>query len=85
MYIESRMFKIKTKNQKSPMDKDFTLLLLTQHHPVSQQFQILSYRDVASISTDVAGFLQTTEQQASKCVLDSIYAYASAAVYGNRS
>jgi hypothetical protein len=61
------------------MHKDFTLLLLTQHYPYSQQFQVLSHDDFL-IGADVAGFLKTTEQQVNKRVLDSVYAYASAAV-----
>ncbi len=63
----------------SPMDENFTLLLLSQHYPISQQLKVVSYEDV-SIDADVADFLQTTEQQVSQHVLDSIYAYASVAV-----
>ena len=59
------------------MVKSFTLLLLSQHYPVSQQFQVLTYDDV-SIDTDVADFLQSNEQQASRHVLERIYAFASA-------
>ena len=61
------------------MDENFTLLLLSQHYPISQQFQVLSYQDV-SIDADIADFLQTTEQQISQNVIDHIKAYASAAV-----
>jgi len=58
------------------MVENFTLLLLSQHYPVSQQFQVLSYDDV-SIDADVADYLQTAEQEASRYVLDRINAYAS--------
>ena len=61
------------------MVENFTLLLLSQHYPVSQQFQILSYDDV-SINTDVADFLQTAEQKASLHVMNRIYASASVAL-----
>ena len=61
------------------MNKEFTLILLSYHHPYSRQFQILPFKDV-SVEADVAGFLQTTEQQVSKCVLDGIYDYAAQAV-----
>ena len=61
------------------MKIDLTLLLLSYHYPFSQQFQLLSRKDFF-VEPDVAELLQTTEQQASKCVLDSIYAYASEAV-----
>jgi len=61
------------------MDNDFTLLLLMQHYPITQQFHILSNKDLM-MDADVADCLQTTEQQVSKYVLDSIYAYASASV-----
>ena len=61
------------------MDKNFTLLLLTQHYPVSQQFQMISYGDV-SIDVDVADFLQAAEQQVSRQVLDSVYTNAWAAI-----
>ena len=61
------------------MDKDFTLLLLTQHYPYSPQFQVLSYNNTL-IYADVADFLQTAEQQVNKRVLNRVYAYASAAV-----
>ena len=59
------------------MAENFTLLLLSQHYPVSQQFQVLSYDDV-SIDADVADFLKAAEQNASLHVLDRINAYASA-------
>jgi hypothetical protein len=61
------------------MDENFTLLLLSQHYPISLQFQAFSYDDV-SIDADVADFLQAAEQQASQCVLDRINVYASAAI-----
>ena len=61
------------------MDKDFTLLMLMQHYPITQQFHVISHNDLM-MDTDVADCLQTTEQQVSKCVLDHIYAYASASV-----
>ena len=58
------------------MAENFTLLLLSQHYPVSQQFQVLSYNDLL-IDTDVAEFLQAAEQTASRHVMDRINAYAS--------
>ena len=61
------------------MDKDFTLLMLMQHYPITQQLHIISFKDLM-MDADVADCLQTTEQQVSKCVLDNIYAYASASV-----
>ena len=61
------------------MNEYFTLLLLSQHYPISQQFQIISYEDV-SVDADVADFLQAAEQYASQHVLDSIYTCASTAV-----
>jgi len=61
------------------MDVNFTLLLLMQHYPVSQQFQIISHGDL-SIDADVADFLQAAEQQVSRQALDSVYANASAAI-----
>ena len=61
------------------MDNDFTLLLLMQHYPVTQQLHILSSKDLM-MDTDVANCLQTTEQQISKSVLDNVYAYASEAI-----
>ena len=62
------------------MAENFTLLLLSQHYPVSQQFQVLSYDDV-SIDTDVAVFLETAEQKASPHVLNRINAFASATLH----
>ena len=62
------------------MDEHFTLLLLSQHYPFSQQLQVLSYDDV-SIDADIADFLHITEQQLSQRVIDNINAYASAAVH----
>ena len=59
------------------MDNHFTLLLLSQHYPISQQFQIISNEDV-SIDANIAGFLQAIEQRASQHVLDHIYTHASA-------
>ena len=61
------------------MAKNFTLLLLTQHYPVSQQFQVISSDDL-SIDADVADFLKTSEQQASRNVLDRINAFASSCI-----
>jgi len=61
------------------MEIDFTLLLLMQHYPITQQLHVLSKKDL-TIDTDVANCLQTTEQQISKRVLDNVYAYASASV-----
>jgi len=59
------------------MVKSFTLLLLSQHYPVSQQFQVLTYDDV-SIDAEVADYLQSAEQEASRHVLDRINAFAAA-------
>ena len=61
------------------MDNDFTLLLLMQHYPITQQLLILSSKNLM-MDTDVADCLQMTEQQVSKSVLDNVYAYASASV-----
>ena len=61
------------------MDRDFILLLMSFHYPFYKQFHALSHKDL-HIETDVADFLQTTEQQVSKDVLENIYAYASTAV-----
>jgi len=58
------------------MAENFTLLLLTQHYPVSQQFQVISFDDV-SIDAEVADYLKSAEQQASWHVLDRIKTYAS--------
>ena len=58
------------------MAKNFTLLLLMQHYPVSQQFQVLTYDDV-SVDADVADFLQSAEQEASRNVLKRIKDFAS--------
>jgi hypothetical protein len=71
-----RYFIIIKKPKKSPMAENFTLLLLSQHYPVSQQFQVLSYDDV-SIDADVTDFLKAAEQHVSRHVLDHINAYAS--------
>jgi len=60
------------------MYKNFTLLILSQHYPVSQQFQVFSYEDM-SIDTDVADFLQASEQQASQHAMNSINACAAEA------
>ena len=62
------------------MDRRFTLLILSQHHPVSQQFQIVSFEDDASLDADVAGLMQTAEQQASQYVMNNINACAAEAV-----
>ena len=61
------------------MEIDFTLLLLMQHYPFTQQLHVFSNKDLI-MDADVADCLQTTEQQVSKCVLDHVYAYASASV-----
>ena len=61
------------------MDDHYTLLILSQHYPVSQQLQIISYEDV-SIDTDVAEFLQAAEQQIGQHVLDSICTFAATTV-----
>ena len=61
------------------MDIDFTLLLLMQHYPFTQQLHVLSNKDMI-MDADVADCLPTSEQQVSKSVLDQIYAYASASV-----
>ena len=58
------------------MHENFTLLLLSQHYPVSQQFHIFSYKDVA-IDADVADFLQAAEQQVSQRVIDKVHQYLS--------
>ena len=62
------------------MAENFTLLLLSQHYPVSQQFQVITYEDVY-IDADVADFLQSAEQEASRRVLDRINAFAFASSY----
>ena len=59
------------------MVENFTLLLWSQHFPVSQQFQVFSY-DEMSIDVDVADFLHSLEQKASQLVLDRINAFAKA-------
>jgi len=64
------------------MNENFTLLLLSQHYPVSQRFQIFTYQDV-SIDTDVADFLRAAEQQVSQRVVDRVNACASIAVQRN--
>jgi hypothetical protein len=61
------------------MYKDFTLLFLMQHYPISQQLQVIRCDDI-SVDSGVAGFLQTSEKQTSKYVLDKVYAAAAAAV-----
>ena len=61
------------------MNDNFTLLLLSQHYPVSQRFQIFTSKDV-SIDADVADYLRSAEQQVSQYVLDRINACASIAV-----
>jgi len=62
------------------MAENFTLLLLSQHYPVSQQFQVISFDDL-SIDADVADFLKAAEQKASLHVMDRINAYASATLH----
>ena len=61
------------------MYKNFTLLLLLQHYPVSQQFHVISHEDI-TVDADVAGFLQTAEQRVNQYVLDDVYTFASSAV-----
>ena len=63
------------------MDRNFTLLILSQHYPVSQQFQVFSYDDSVSLDTDVADFMQAAEQQASQHVMKSINTCAAEAVH----
>ena len=62
------------------MAENFTLLLLYQHYPVSQQFQALTFDDL-SIDADVADYLKAAEQQASRHVLDRINAFASSCIF----
>ena len=61
------------------MNKDFILLMMSQHYPHPQQFQLLSRKDLFSLEPDVADFLKSTEQEISNRVLNNIYAYASSA------
>ena len=61
------------------MVENFTLLILSQHYPVYQQFKVFTCNDVL-IDADVAVFLETAEQQADQQVIDSINACAAAAV-----
>ena len=61
------------------MNIGFTLFLLSYYYPFYQQFHLLSHKDFL-IEADVAEILQTTEQQVSKRVLKSIYAFASEAI-----
>ena len=53
------------------MYRNFTLLILSQHYPVSQQFHVFSHEDL-SIDADVADFLQASEQQASQRTINNI-------------
>ena len=62
------------------MFRNFTLLILSQHYPISQQFQVFSCENNVSFDADVAGFMQAAEQQASQHVMDSINAYAAVTV-----
>ena len=62
------------------MDRSYTLLILSQHYPVSQQFQVVSFKDDSSLDEDVADFMQTAEQHASQHILNSINACAAEAV-----
>ena len=62
------------------MDRSFTLLILLQHYPVSQQFQIVSFEDDTSLDADVAGLMQAAEQQASQHVINNINTCAADAV-----
>jgi len=61
------------------MDENFTLLILSQHYPVSQHFRIFTFKDV-SVDTDIADYFRSAEQQVSQCVIDRINACASKAV-----
>jgi len=61
------------------MYDNFTLLLLLQHYPVSQQFQVISFKDV-TIDADVADFLQTAEQRVDQYILDNVYTFASSTI-----
>ena len=61
------------------MNDHFTLLLLLQHYPVSQQFQIFTSKEL-SIDLDIADYLRSAEKQVSQHVLDRIYTCASMAV-----
>ena len=61
------------------MAKNFTLLILSQHYPVFQHFKVFSCNDI-EIDADIAGFLETAEQQANQRVVDNINARAAAAV-----
>jgi len=58
----------------------FTLLFLTQHYPVSQHLQVVSFDDEVSLDADVADLMQAVEQQASQHVMSSINASAAEAV-----
>ena len=60
------------------MCPSFTLLILLQHYPVSQQFHVFSHDDL-SIDADVADFLQAAEQQASQYTINNINACATEA------
>jgi len=62
------------------MYRNFTLLIFSQHYPVSQQFQVFSYENDVSLDADVAGFMQAVEQQASQCVMKNINTCAAEAV-----
>ena len=62
------------------MPGNFTLLFLSLHHPVSQNFQVVTFEDNISVDADVAEFMQTAEQQASQRVMNSINANAAEAV-----
>jgi hypothetical protein len=61
------------------MSENFTLLLLLQHYPVSQQFQVISYKDI-TVDADITDFLQTAEQHVDQHVLDDIYTFATLAL-----
>ena len=61
------------------MVENFTLLILSQHYPVYQQFKVFTCNDVL-IDADVAVFLETAEQKANQRVVDNINACAAAAV-----
>ena len=61
------------------MDGNYTLLILSQHYPISHQFQVITYEDM-SIDADVVDFLQVAEQHVDQHVLDNVYTRAATAV-----
>lgn len=87
MFVTIKVIKKKLKDKYSfkkiisfsPMHENFTLLILSQYYPVSQHYQVITFKDM-SIDTDIADFLQSAEQQVSQQVMDRINEYASIAV-----